>query len=247
MFWYQTCTPIIFWHCIGIALITAAQPFSRYYPGRGYLNILKYYSGREYFGISKYYSGLGYFSILRYYSGRGYFGISFGTAVGPVLEQRNKWCTGWCTLCQLWWIHWILVSILAVLCYIEVVKNVTFLSAGPANFQHVQWNAERYLPEHRKMKFLQYETGCARGCSEIHKSTVSCLLTDFVGCIISHPVKGKITLFFYLCASQLVVIDTIYSHHLLNTCSLLQLKKVSNPMHVRKQITAFRGSQFCTI
>ena len=26
------------------------------------------------------------------------------------------------------------------------------------------------------MKFLQYETGCARGCSEVQKLTVSCLL-----------------------------------------------------------------------
>ena len=66
---------------LGIALIKAAQPFSRYYPGRGYFTILKYYPGRGYFGISKYYSGLGYFGILRYYPGRGYFGISFGKAV----------------------------------------------------------------------------------------------------------------------------------------------------------------------
>ncbi len=94
---------------IGIALITAAQSFSRYYPRRGYFNILKYYPGWGYFGISKYYSGLGYFGIFRYYPGRGYFSISFGTAVGPVLEQRKKWCTDWCTLCQLLWIHWILV------------------------------------------------------------------------------------------------------------------------------------------
>ena len=28
------------------------------------------------------------------------------------------------------------------------------------------------------MKFLQYETGCARGCPEVQKSTVSCLLNS---------------------------------------------------------------------
>ncbi len=51
-----------------------------------------------------------------------------------------------------------------------------FLSAGPANFHYIQWNPRGYLPEHRGMEFLQYETGCARGCLEVQKFTVSCLL-----------------------------------------------------------------------
>ena len=66
----------------------SSRSFPWYYPGWVYFNILRYYPGQGYFGILRYYPGQGYFGILRYYPGQGYFGVSFGTAVGPVLEQQ---------------------------------------------------------------------------------------------------------------------------------------------------------------
>ena len=113
MFWYQTCTPIIFWP-LGLPWLQQPSHFQGIILVGDTSTFLKYYPGREYFSISKYYSGLRYFGILRYYPGRGYLGISFGTAVVPVLEQRKTLCTGWCTLCQLFGIHWILVNILNI-------------------------------------------------------------------------------------------------------------------------------------
>ena len=55
------------------------------------------------------------------------------------------------------------------------IRNLTLLSAGPAHFSNIhydQWNPESYLSKHGRMKFLQYDTGCAVECSEVTKSTV---------------------------------------------------------------------------
>ena len=63
-----------------------------------------------------------------------------------------------------------------------MVLNPNFWSAGPTNVHYGhygQWNAESYLPE---MKFLQYRTGCARGCSEVTKTTVPCLFKSADWC-----------------------------------------------------------------
>ncbi len=47
-------------------------------------------------------------------------------------------------------------------------------------FHYGQWNPERYLSEHGRMKFLQYGTGCAGECSEVTKSTVPYLLNTIL-------------------------------------------------------------------
>ncbi len=60
--------------------------------------------------------------------------------------------------------------------YMHMAMNQACLSVGLGNVHYGhydQWNPESYLPE---MKFLQYGTGCARGCSEVTKITVPYLL-----------------------------------------------------------------------
>ncbi len=79
---------------------------------------------------------------------------------------------------------------------IAIVTNLTFLSAGPANSHYIQGNPGSYLPEQRGIKFLQHETGCARGCSEVPKFTVSCLHYHDYTCQLTGPrsVIGKMSL-----------------------------------------------------
>ena len=75
------------------------------------------------------------------------------------------------------------VSIFPVLAVLEIHSMVLRSSqksnlfiCRPCKFPLYPMKPRKQSSWARGMKFLQYETGWARGCSEVQKSTVSCLL-----------------------------------------------------------------------
>ncbi len=60
------------------------------------------------------------------------------------------------------------------------LDNGAYIRLHDSMFHYGQWNPERYLSEHGRMKFLQYGTGCEGECSEVTKSTVPYLLKHYV-------------------------------------------------------------------